>query len=84
MSDPRDTLIMNQSGVFHFKELELLIIDHLKSTGYMLPNPVSSEDRDKIHIGNMAMDLIMLAENMGLDFTECLAAAYSHRTGNVK
>lgn len=80
----RSHLIMNQSGRFHFKELEMLIIDHMTRTGYVLPNPVDSDDRDKVHIGNMIIDLILLAENMGLDFTDCLAAAYSTRTGAKK
>lgn len=84
MSNDRQHLIMNQSGRFHFKELEMLIIDHLQKTGYLQPNPALAQDRDKVHIGNMIIDLILLAENMGLDFTECLAAAYSARTGAVK
>lgn len=84
MTHDRQHLIMNQSGRFHFKELEMLIIDHLQKTGYLQPNPELAQDRDKVHIGNMIIDLILLAENLGLDFTECLAAAYSTRTGAVK
>lgn len=80
----RQHLIMNQSGRFHFKELEMLIIDHLQKTGYLKPDPTLAQDRDKVHIGNMIIDLILLAENMGLDFTECLAAAYTTRTGAKK
>lgn len=84
MSDDRQHLSMNQSGRFHFKELEMLIIDHLQKTGYLQPNPALAQDHDKVHIGNMIIDLTLLAENLGLDFTECLAAAYSTRTGATK
>ena len=81
---PRDHLILNQSGRYHFKELELLVIDHLKSTGYVQPGLVTPVNTDKIHIGNMIIQLIMLTENMQLDFTECLAAAYVAQTGDKK
>jgi len=80
----RDHLILNQSGRYHFKELELLIIDHLKSTGYVQPGLVAPVSTDKIHIGNMIIDLILLAENLQLDFTDCMAAAYAARTGAKK
>ncbi len=80
----RDHLILNQSGRYHFKELELLIIDHLKSTGYVHPGLVAPVSTDKIHIGNMIIDLILLAENLQLDFTDCMAAAYAARTGAKK
>lgn len=76
--------MMNQSGSFSYKELELLILEHLKATGYIDPTCPTTTNHDQIHIGNMMMDLIMLAENMGLDLTECLAAAYVNKTGKTK
>jgi hypothetical protein len=80
----RDHLILNQSGRYHFKELELLILNHLKSTGHVQPGLVAPVSTDKIHIGNMIIDLILLTENLQLDFTECLAAAYVAQTGDKK
>lgn len=78
----RDHLILNQSGVYQFKELEMLVIEHLRSTGYVLNvEPRDKSREDAVHVGNMIFDLILLAENLGLDFTACLAAAYAQRTG---
>lgn len=80
----RDHLILNQSGVYHFKELEMLVLDELQKSGHLQPGIVQGESADRVHIGNMVIDLIMLCENLGLDFTECLAAAYIARTGAPK
>lgn len=80
----RDHLILNQSGVYHFKELEMLVLDHLRETGYSAPGVVKSVDADRVHIGNMAIELLLLCENLQLDFTECLATAYAARTGAKK
>lgn len=83
-AEVRQYPIMNQSGRIQFKELEMLVVAHLQKTGYLQPDPALAQDHDKVHVGNMVIDLILLAENMGLDFTECLAAAYSIRTGATK
>jgi hypothetical protein len=82
--DSRDHLILNQSGRYHFKELEMLILDHLTKSGHLQPGIATGKDADRVHIGNMVIDLIMLAENLGLDLTDCMAAAYIARTGERK
>lgn len=74
---------MNQSGRYSFRELEMLVIDHLNKAKYLRKEQDGTES-DKVHIGCMIMDLIMLCENLGLDFTECLAAAYTAKTGQRK
>ena len=74
---------MNQSGRYSFRELEMLVIEYLDKK-YKPEVKGGGTDSDKIHIGDMIMDIIMLCENLGLDFTECLAAAYSAKTGQYK
>lgn len=80
----RQHLIMNPAGKFHFNELELLVVEHLKSKGYIQNDKVQTADQDKVHIGNMIIELILLSNNMGLDFVDCLSAAYTARTGHKK
>lgn len=58
-----------------FEELEVAILDDFRSTGHLLPEPVISHASDPIHIGNMVIDLILLAKNMNLDLVSCLIAA---------
>lgn len=58
-----------------FEELEVTILDDFRSTGHLLPEPVISYASDSIHIGNMVIDLILLAKNMNLDLVSCLIAA---------
>lgn len=75
--------VLNQSGRYTFRELEMLVIEYLDKSRDMWKEEKGTE-ADKIHIGCMIMDIIMLCENLGLDFTECLAAAYVAKTGNRK
>lgn len=77
------SVILNQSGRYTFRELEMLVIEHLDKK-YKPEVKGGGTDSDKIHIGSMIMDIIMLCENLGLDFTECLAAAYTAKTGQRK
>ena len=58
-----------------FEELEVTILDDFRSTGHLLPEPVIPHASDPIHIGNMVIDLILLAKNMNLDLVSCLIAA---------
>lgn len=58
-----------------FEELEVTILDDFRSTGHLLPEPVIARASDPIHIGNMVIDLILLAKNMNLDLVSCLIAA---------
>ena len=58
-----------------FEELEVAILDDFRSTGHLLPEPVIPHASDPIHIGNMVIDLILLAKNMNLDLVSCLIAA---------
>ena len=74
---------MNQSGRYSFRELEMLVIEYLDKK-YKPEVKGGGTEADKVHVGNMIMDLIMLCENLGLDFTECLAAAYYAKTGQQK
>ena len=78
----RQRLILSPSGVFQFRELEMMILDHLKDTGQLRPTPDEAHAKQNaIGLGGMLMDLIMIADNLGLDITQCLATAYIHRTG---
>lgn len=80
----RQRLILSPSGVFQFRELEMMILDHLKATGQLRPTPDEAHaQQNAIGLGGMLMDLIMVADNLGLDITQCLAAAYIHRTGKA-
>ena len=77
-------LIMNPAGVYQFRELEMMILDHLKNTGQLSPTPDESHaQQNAIGLGGMMIDLIMVADNLGLDVTQCLATAYLHRTGKT-
>lgn len=58
-----------------FEELEVAILDDFRSTGHLLLEPVIPHASDPIHIGNMIIDLILLAKNMNLDLVSCLIAA---------
>lgn len=80
----RQRLILSPSGVFQFRELEMMILDHLKATGQLKPTPDEAHaQQNAIGLGSMLMDLIMVADNLGLDITLCLATAYIHRTGKA-
>lgn len=80
----RQRLILSPSGVFQFRELEMMILDHLKATGQLKPAPDEAHaQQNAIGLGGMLMDLIMVADNLGLDITQCLATAYIHRTGKA-
>lgn len=84
MTDKRAHLIMNPAGVYQFRELEMMILDHLKSTGQLKPTPDEAHaQQNAIGLGSMMIDLIMVADNLGLDVTQCLATAYLHRTGKT-
>ena len=85
MSYERQHLIMNPAGVYQFRELEMMILDHLKSTGQLnaAADPAQDRQQNAIGLGGMMIDLIMVADNLGLDVTQCLAAAYLHRTGKA-
>lgn len=84
MTDKREHLIMNPSGVYQFRELEMMILDHLKATGQLKPTPDEAHaQQNAIGLGSMLIDLIMIADNLGLDTTNCLAIAYLHRTGKT-
>lgn len=76
--------IMNPAGRRNYREIEILVLDHLKETGHVLSKPCDSTRQDKVHLGNMVIELILLAENMGLDLTDCLQTAYESRTGDRK
>lgn len=65
----------------HFKELELMVLHQWGERGYLNPNPEAGRVQDQIHLGNMVMDLILVAENMGFDLTDCLNVAYKARVG---
>ena len=64
-----------------FNQLELMVIEEWTKRGYVQPDPAAAIDGDKVHIGNMVMDLILLTENLGLDFTDCLNVAFKARIG---
>lgn len=84
MTDPRQHLIMNPSGIYQFRELEMMILDHLKATGQLRSTPDPEHNQQNaIGLGSMMIDLIMVADNLGLDITNCLATAYLHRTGKT-
>lgn len=84
MSHGREHLIMNPAGVYQFRELEMMILDHLKATGQLKPTPDEAHaQQNAIGLGSMLIDLIMIADNLGLDITSCLATAYLHRTGKA-
>lgn len=66
------------------RELEMMILDHLKATGQLKPTPDEAHaQQNAIGLGSMLIDLIMVADNLGLDITSCLATAYLHRTGKA-
>lgn len=80
----RQRLINSRPGVFQFRELEMMVLDHLKDTGQLRPTPDEAHaQQNAIGLGGMLMDLIMVADNLGLDITQCLATAYIHRTGKT-
>ena len=84
MNLDRQHLIMNPSGVYQFRELEMMILDHLKATGQLKLMPDEAHrQQNAIGLGSMMIDLIMVADNLGLDVTQCLATAYLHRTGKA-
>lgn len=84
MTDPRQHLIMNAAGVYQFRELEMMILDHLKATGQLKATPDEAyAQQNAIGLGSMMIDLIMVADNLGLDVTQCLTIAYLHRTGKT-
>lgn len=63
----------------HFKELELMVIQEWSKRGYVNTSRESPLAEDQIRLGNMVMELILVAENMGLDLTDCLNIAYKAR-----
>jgi hypothetical protein len=78
----RQRTILSPPGAIQFRELEMMILDHLKATGQLRPTPDEAHAKQNaIGLGGMLMDLIMVADNLGLDITQCLATAYLHRTG---
>lgn len=80
----RQRPILSPSGVFQFRELEMMVLDHLKATGQLKPTPDEAHaPQNADGLGGMLMDLIMVADNLGLDITQCLATAYIHRTGKT-
>jgi hypothetical protein len=84
MTYDRQHLIMNPAGIYQFRELEMMILDHLKDTGQLKPSiDEAHSQQNAIGLGGMMIDLIMVADNLGLDVTQCLAVAYLHRTGKA-
>jgi hypothetical protein len=66
--------IMNQAGVYQFRELEMKILEHADRQGVFRAG--RSIEMTKDLIGHQIMDIILVCESLGVDFTDCLATAY--------
>lgn len=58
-----------------FDVMEESLIKHLEKTGAINRQPQHQHPNDCIYIGNMMIDLVVLAENLGLNIIDCFAAA---------
>ena len=74
--------IMNQAGVYQFKELEMRVLEHADRQGLKIHT--SGIELTKDLIGHQIMDLILVCESIGVDFTDCLATAYMNLHGIAK
>lgn len=76
---------MNPNGAWTFRELEMKVLDHHRKNGYISGDVIHERHpRNELAVGQMIMDLMMICENLDLDFTRCLATAYEAATGDKK
>lgn len=66
--------IMNQAGVYQFRELEMKVLEHADRQKLFTAGRGMELTKDLI--GHQIMDTILMCESLGLDFTDCLATAY--------
>lgn len=58
-----------------FNVIEQMLIKRFESTGTINRQPRQRHPNDAIYIGNMMIDLMILAENLELNITDCFVAA---------
>jgi hypothetical protein len=57
-----------------FKKLEAKVLDHARRQGLPLENHTIQMTKDLI--GHQIIDMILMCQSLGVDFTECLETAY--------
>ena len=57
-----------------YKSLEAKVLDHARRQGLSLENRSLQMTKDLI--GPQIIDLILVCQSLGVDFTECLETAY--------
>ena len=57
-----------------YKSLEAKVLDHARRQGLSLENRSLQMTKDLI--GHQIIDLILVCQSLGVDFTECLETAY--------
>jgi hypothetical protein len=65
---------MKGNTMSDYKQLEAKVLDHARKQGLQLDIVNMTVTRDLI--GHQIMDLILLCQSLGVDFTECLETAY--------